>query len=627
MNNLVFILFLITGSVYASMESSHQAGQGFAESLKNQASQELKHIDKNQIPGFKTDNPPETALSNGADIDSAMNTELGKSEAGQFLTESSKHHPKYKLDVSSDPLFNGLQGQSAEEKLNIANEPEGVEKEGFIEKTCQEGGEEISYECYENRTVVPNVPIKQVTLVVNHLPFEQIMEAYQVQTRAPSFWHHSEHETRYRQKGWQLSLPVDINAFKAKFCPGFVARDIKTNTVYNIDCNRISKYAIHNASNIVQSNGINNIEIVKTKRVRHLFFWRDEYDLTHNNELHITLWHDTYEGEATDTWSNCDVYEEMVDQGLCQYGERVLTQGAQTRNIGGHNIYKDAWQYRSKFDCKMIKDDCSPLRAQGCYQVGSACKENRNGKCWIFEQRYHCPSGKKGFGKVKSPASEAFCLTGNCHDNSYQANGDMLDVMSKLSMLKEIQNDIRAQLGGSFQIFKGSDERCSRDCLSFKDCCGGHKGWGVSLRLASCKAEEQQLALMRQQSLCHQVGTFCSKKFLGKCVTKKTSFCCFKSKFARFLQEQGRPQLHMGFGTAECPDCRGLSVEELSKIDFTTLDFSEFFEEIMRKYQQSDRNLLPINKLQENLENIQKGLRSSAPSAKNGVVNAPKEGL
>lgn len=48
----------------------------------------------------------------------------------------------------------------------------------------------------------------------------------------------------------------------------------------------------------------------------------------------------------------------------------------------------------------------------------------------------------------------------------------------------------------------------------------------------------------RSQQECARLRrTYCSKKFLGVCLTKRKAYCCFESKLARILQEQGRRQL------------------------------------------------------------------------------------
>lgn len=68
------------------------------------------------------------------------------------------------------------------------------------------------------------------------------------------------------------------------------------------------------------------------------------------------------------------------------------------------------------------------------------------------------------------------------------------------------------------------------------------------------------------------------------CFRKKTVFCCFGSKFAKLLQEQGRKQLGLDFGTAQSPNCRGFTEEELQKIDFSKLDLSEITSDILNNF-------------------------------------------
>ena len=207
----------------------------------------------------------------------------------------------------------------------------------------------------------------------------------------------------------------------------------------------------------------------------------------------------------------------------------------------------------------------------------------------------------------------------------------MLDVIAKLNLLKEVQDDMRAQNNSdNLQIFKGRQCQCSRNCINFKDCCGGMKGWGVSFNFANCKPEERELAQMRQKNLCHHIGTYCHKKILGKCVTKKTSFCCFGTRFAKVLHEQGRSQLGIGWGDPKCPNCRALTIEQLSRLDLSQMNFSELFADIMQKYKSPDVEKLQNitnQKITENLGNIEKGVKSDLPNIKKGVVSDKKDSL
>src|SRR3546814_4100011 len=66
----------------------------------------------------------------------------------------------------------------------------------------------------------------------------------------------------------------------------------------------------------------------------------------------------------------------------------------------------------------------------------------------------------------------------------------------------------------------------------------------LSLLVAlGCSREEVLLHERDAQGLCAYVGTYCSDKFLGVCLTKKKVYCCFECKLSRTLQEQGRRQL------------------------------------------------------------------------------------
>ncbi len=57
----------------------------------------------------------------------------------------------------------------------------------------------------------------------------------------------------------------------------------------------------------------------------------------------------------------------------------------------------------------------------------------------------------------------------------------------------------------------------------------------------------------------------------------------FDGKLARIIQEQGRrDQLGVKFGSGDSPDCRGITVPELQSIDFDKINFSDFYEDLMK---------------------------------------------
>jgi conjugal transfer mating pair stabilization protein TraN len=101
--------------------------------------------------------------------------------------------------------------------------------------------------------------------------------------------------------------------------------------------------------------------------------------------------------------------------------------------------------------------------------------------------------------------------------------------------------------------------------------------------LLSCEQADQILALKRDQRLCRAVGSYCSMRvpITRTCVQTTETQCCFNSRLARILNEQARAQMGRGWGSAQQPECQGLSPQELQALDFSRLDLSEFYEEIV----------------------------------------------
>lgn len=115
----------------------------------------------------------------------------------------------------------------------------------------------------------------------------------------------------------------------------------------------------------------------------------------------------------------------------------------------------------------------------------------------------------------------------------------------------------------------------------------------ADIGLARCSSDEKALAKAKSNKLTVSVGEFCSKKVLGVCLEKKRSYCQFDSKLAQIVQQQGRNgQLRISFGSAKHPDCRGITVDELQKIQFDRLDFTNFYEDLMNNQKIPDSGVL-----------------------------------
>ncbi len=125
----------------------------------------------------------------------------------------------------------------------------------------------------------------------------------------------------------------------------------------------------------------------------------------------------------------------------------------------------------------------------------------------------------------------------------------------------------------------------------------------IAMDFLQCTTDEQALMLKKGQDLCHFVGTYCSKEAIG-CIERSQSYCCYNSKLARIIQEQGRQQTGKSWGTAKNPDCSGFTIEELGSLDFERMDLGEFEADIRKQAELNieaaqDRGTSHVNRLVE----------------------------
>ena len=102
---------------------------------------------------------------------------------------------------------------------------------------------------------------------------------------------------------------------------------------------------------------------------------------------------------------------------------------------------------------------------------------------------------------------------------------------------------------------------------------------------SGCDQGDIQAGEQVKSDQCHYVGDYCANEWPTGCVQKAKAYCCFNSKMARIIQEQGRPQLTAfgaigGWGPPDNPDCRGFTPEEFEALDFSKIDLSEYYSEI-----------------------------------------------
>lgn len=254
----------------------------------------------------------------------------------------------------------------------------------------------------------------------------------------------------------------------------------------------------------------------------------------------------------------------------------VCVDGPSTKVINGLSIYKDCWQYQETYECgglAPLADDCANLRAQGCYQTGSACETySSTGTCDIYRQTYACQAPATTTTVVQC-GSDMFCSQGGCWDTTYPGNTDLTQSYGGLAAIQDAAKQFDSL---DMIVFKGTALQCTYYRLNAKDCCDFNGILNKVPLLDSCSATEKQLAQARSDRVTVSLGRYCSRRVLRACVEYKETHCVFGSVLARILMVAAHQQLNIPWGDAQNPNCAGITPEQFASLDFNAIDFSEF---------------------------------------------------
>ena len=168
--------------------------------------------------------------------------------------------------------------------------------------------------------------------------------------------------------------------------------------------------------------------------------------------------------------------------------------------------------------------------------------------------------------------SVRYCVGAGCGTVSPQSNTGFVNATTRLNMALELGGeDFDRQ---DMRFFTGQRRACHIKLFGLANCC---KNSGLLVGLGNCSASEIELAEERNAGNTHYLGRYCSRRtFFGVCIRHSRAWCVFGSKLGRILQQQGRRQLGIGWGS-----CRGLTVAEVEGIEFARLDLSEFTQDLM----------------------------------------------
>ncbi|AWN76023.1 type-F conjugative transfer system mating-pair stabilization protein TraN [Legionella anisa] len=256
----------------------------------------------------------------------------------------------------------------------------------------------------------------------------------------------------------------------------------------------------------------------------------------------------------------------------------------QAKVIGGISVKRSCWGRGYNYQCAAVFDSaCTPLINQGCSQTGSTCVQAKANRCERYSQTFSCIQQFCMPEKTVCPGKVG-CSDGQCDTSQNEESDDMAEGLSRFGALAGVAGEVSANQirSGAAVIFTGKNSTCRKVKGNVRNCCRG------SYQMTHCSGDEKLLAYAREEGRAFKVGKFCALKKLGICLEEKQSWCVFPTKLAAIIQIQGRnKQLGINFGWAKDEDnranCRGITPEELERINFAALDLSPIQQELIAR--------------------------------------------
>ncbi|WP_082731381.1 conjugal transfer protein TraN [Sphingomonas sp. CCH18-B1] len=285
------------------------------------------------------------------------------------------------------------------------------------------------------------------------------------------------------------------------------------------------------------------------------------------------------------------IVSETRDEGMCQVATdgltctqsgEVCTGQPETRTINGLAVTRSCWEWERTYQCSGTTQatDCGDIEGNTqCTFLREECLDDPQvGACQVATRVYRCPIPGGG---TTDPAQyicgdDVYCIDGECEPIEREASTEFKDALVGLHTLGQANAEFNE---ADFTLFSGTRETCTKKVFGLSNCCSGK---GVPLLTPFlCPAAERELDKKDDKGLCHRVGTYCSDKVLGVCVTRKDAYCCFESKLSRILQQQGRQQIGKRWGEPKRETCKGFTLEEFSRLDLSVMNFTEVYADFL----------------------------------------------
>ena len=579
-------------NAFADADAQYRAGADFARQVQGQGESSLKNFNPSaSVPNY-TASPGEkkyyggvTATGDGA-LKADGTTGWTTNEATKAVTDSFVNNPKEPIspdapfikasqDVQSraDTII-GKTGQTQCEAQNISRSEftnYTCERDLLVEQACTRTASITGH--YEDTSET-----KQIVIQSQNISFASSEAGYTGTWTAPVTGKVVAATATY---SWNKRLAFsNPNWFMRVTTPfGLISMDNDTGSLALSSGMQLKKGAGMVFSIRTRRNNPTTDSVWKSSNMRYSFTVTLQIDIPAKKWVPDVVWNES-----------CPFSK---SEGTLKKTECIEPGSTKTVVVDGvsYPVTQACWKYKDTYMTQAADNGtCKTyMNNPACTLASRTCAftaEDGSG-CLHEYATYSCET--RTSGQVMICGGDTFCLDGDCERAQNGKNNDFAPVVSALAAAGK---DVAAINSVNVRAFTGSAKFCKKFAAGFSNCCKDG-GWGQDVGLARCSSEEKALGKAKENKLTVSIGEFCSKKVLGVCLEKKRSYCQFDSKLAQIVQQQGRNgQLHIGFGKASSPDCRGITQTELQQIRFDKLDFSNFFDDLQKNKKIPDNDTL-----------------------------------
>ncbi|HGG8978909.1 TPA: type-F conjugative transfer system mating-pair stabilization protein TraN [Enterobacter hormaechei subsp. xiangfangensis] len=595
MSMLAIATTMASVNAFADADAQYRAGADFARQVQGQGESSLKNFNPSaSIPNY-TASPGEkkyyggvTATGDGA-LKADGTTGWTTNEATKAVTDSFVNNPKEPIspdapfikasqDVQSraDTII-GKTGQTQCEAQNISRSEftnYTCERDLLVEQACTRTASITGH--YEDTSKT-----KQIVIQSQNISFASSEAGYTGTWTAPVTGKVVAATATY---SWNKRLAFsNPNWFMRVTTPfGLISMDNDTGSLALSSGMQLKKGAGMVFSIRTRRNNPTTDSIWKHSNMRYSFTVTLQIEIPAKKWVPDVVWNES-----------CPFSK---SEGTLKKTECIEPGSTKTVVVDGvsYPVTQACWKYKDTYMTQAADNGtCKTyMNNPACTLASRTCAftaEDGSG-CLHEYATYSCET--RTSGQVMICGGDTFCLDGDCERAQNGKNNDFAPVVSALAALAAAGKDVAAINSVNVRAFTGSAKFCKKFAAGFSNCCKDG-GWGQDVGLARCSSEEKALGKAKENKLTVSIGEFCSKKVLGVCLEKKRSYCQFDSKLAQIVQQQGRNgQLHIGFGKASSPDCRGITQTELQQIKFDKLDFSNFFDDLQKNKKIPDNDTL-----------------------------------